>query len=63
MNNDQFIADGMVMLKGKVNLEKLKSKLDKISSDITDDYAVDEMERVLSRNGYETIWEQGYRII
>lgn len=64
MDNEQFIADGFTLLKGKVNLSKLESTLADITSDYTEDYAVDEMERTLIRNGFDVIWnEDGYRIV
>ena len=63
-NNDQFLADGFTLLNGKTNLTKLENKLAEITADYTQDYAVDEMERTLVRNGFQVLWEdEGYRII
>lgn len=66
MSNEQFLADGFTMLKGKANLGKLENKLADITSDYSEDFAVDEMERTLIRNGFEVIWHtdyKGYRIV
>lgn len=64
MDNEQFIADGIFLLKNKVNIDKLKLKLERIKISATDDYAVDEVERTLSANGYEVVWSSsGYRIV
>lgn len=66
MDNEQFIADGFTLLKGKTNLTKLENKLAEIVSDYSEDFAVDEMERTLIRNGFEVIWHddyKGYRIV
>lgn len=64
MDNEQFIADGMYLLKNKVNIDKLKLKLERIKISATDDYAVDEVERTLKSHGYEVVWnDSGYRIV
>ena len=62
MSNDQFIADSLLMLKGKINEHKVSQKLKKITERATDDYAVDEMERILNSHGYDVLWGEGYRI-
>lgn len=64
MDNDQFIADGVSLLKGKVSIDKFKLKLERIKNNATDDYAVDEVERTLNAHGYEVVWNgSGYRIV
>lgn len=66
MDNDQFIEDGMLFLKNKVDTVKLKRELDNITSDFLSDYAVDKMERTLKDNGFDVLWNvgyEGYRIV
>lgn len=66
MDNDQFIEDGMLFLRNKVDTVKLKRELDNITSDFLSDYAVDKMERTLKDNGFDVLWNvgyEGYRIV
>lgn len=66
MDNDQFIEDGMLFLRNKVDTVKLKRELDSITSDFLSDYAVDKMERTLKDNGFDVLWNvgyEGYRIV
>lgn len=66
MDNDQFIEDGMLFLRNKVDTVKLKRELDKITKDFLSDYAVDKMERTLKDNGFDVLWNvgyEGYRIV
>lgn len=66
MDNDQFIEDGMLFLRNKVDTVKLKRELENITSDFLSDYAVDKMERTLKDNGFDVLWNvgyEGYRIV
>lgn len=66
MDNDQFIEDGMLFLRNKMDTAKLKRELDKITREFLSDYAVDKMEQTLKDNGFDVLWNvgyEGYRIV
>lgn len=48
ISNEQFLADGFTMLKGKTNLGKLENKLADITSDYTQDF-------------FEVTWHTDYK--